>query len=141
MKKILGYKFRNPKLLDLALTTPAFAKQSVRKSKEHYEDLEKVGDALIGLLSIEKGYKKNKWSGKLHTYREIHVNNQLLAQVFDDANLFPYVQWSKGQHGDDQWEKSKELRGDIFEAVIGAIYLDGGYEKAKKIFWKFVKEK
>lgn len=122
----LGYNFKDKKLLKRALTHSSF-------SSENYERLEFLGDSILDFLVGEYFYKNCADSeGKLTVLRSHFVSENYLAQVFDLLNLQNDVILGKSYQG----EISKAIKGDVVEAILGGIYLDGGLEEAKKFINK-----
>jgi len=125
--EIFDYKFKKKKLLEQALVT------------ETNRKLEKLGDSIIGFLATEKGYFDVSIDN-LHDYRDNLVGNKNLAEIFDEIKLKDYFLWSGGQEGDEQWEKSIDLKGDCIEAIFGAIYVDSSLQKTRKVFLAFIEK-
>ena len=121
MKK-LNYEFKNKQLLKLALTHSS-------KSENNYQRLEFLGDSILDFLVGEYFYKNcNEGEGKLTVLRSHYVSENYLVKVFDKLQLSNDVILGKSYQG----EISKAIKGDIIESIIGAIYLDGGLEKARE---------
>ena len=121
MKK-LNYEFKNKELLLLALTHSS-------KSENNYQRLEFLGDSILDFLVGEYFYRNcNEGEGKLTVLRSHYVSENYLVKVFDKLKLDGDVILGKSYQG----EISKAIKGDIIEAIIGAIYLDGGLEKARE---------
>lgn len=121
MKK-LNYEFKNKQLLKLALTHSS-------KSENNYQRLEFLGDSILDFLVGEYFYRNcNEGEGKLTVLRSHYVSENYLVKVFDKLQLDNDVILGKSYQG----EISKAIKGDIIESIIGAIYLDGGLEKARE---------
>jgi len=120
--KKLNYEFKNKQLLKLALTHSS-------KSENNYQRLEFLGDSILDFLVGEYFYKNcNEGEGKLTVLRSHYVSENYLVKVFDKLQLSNDVILGKSYQG----EISKAIKGDIIESIIGAIYLDGGLEKARE---------
>lgn len=138
LEKNIGYSFKNIKLLDKALTHKSYAVE--RSIKYHNERLEFLGDSVIGLVVSEYLIKhfKDKNEGYLSKLKSHMVSSKNLYKWAEKINLEKYVKLSKS-------EKLSGVRGkhqivsDAFEALIAAVYLDSGFESAKKIIEKFLK--
>lgn len=118
----LNYNFKNKKLLDRALTHSS-------KSSQNYERLEFLGDSILDFLVGEYFYNNcSENEGKLTVLRSHYVSENYLAQVFDKLNLYDKVILGKSYQGDI----SKAIKADVVEAIIAAIYLDGGLTNSKK---------
>ena len=124
--KNLNYKFKDDSLLMLALTHSS-------KSEQNYERLEFLGDSILDFLVGEYLFLKcDGEEGKLSVLRSHYVSENYLSKIFDKLNLSKNVQLGKSYQG----EISKSIKGDVIEAIIAAIYLDGGLEKARKFIYK-----
>lgn len=122
----IGYKFKNPSLLKQALTHSSF-------SSENYERLEFLGDSILDFLVGEYFFKNCKESeGKLTVLRSHFVSENYLSCLFDKLELKNDVILGKSYQG----EISKAIKGDIIEAILAGIYLDGGLDEAKKFIEK-----
>ena len=118
----LGYDFKDKALLETALTHSS-------KSEKNYERLEFLGDSILDFLVGEYFFKNcSEKEGKLTVLRSHYVSENYLVTVFDKLKLEKDVKLGKSYQG----EISKAIKGDIVEAILGAIYLDGGLEQAKK---------
>lgn len=131
--EILGYTFANPALLGTALTTPAYRMMS--PDSEDNQRLEFLGDAVLGLLAADALYREcpDTPEGGL-TVRRCHmVSTGALCAAAQRHNLAPLLRRNKG---------AKELRpnshtlADAVEAILGAVWLDGGLEAARRVFNK-----
>ncbi len=119
--KNLNYKFKNQKLLERALTHSS-------KSSENYERLEFLGDSILDFLVAEYFYFNcDESEGKLTVLRSHYVSENYLVKIFDNLNLSNDIILGKSYQG----EISKAIKGDVVEAIIGAIYIDGGIKKVK----------
>lgn len=124
MKKI-SYKFKNPSLLERALTHSS-------RSEQNYERLEFLGDSILDFLVGEYFYLNcDDSEGKLSVLRSHYVSENYLSKVFDELELEKVVKLGKSCQG----EITKSIKGDVVEAVIAAIYLDGGLENAKNFIY------
>lgn len=125
----LNYKFANEKLLYQALTTPS----SHRSVKEHYQRLEFLGDAVLGLVIAQKLielYPEDN-EGSLAKKRSSLVNQQLLAKIAVELELGEALKLNTvAKYHPDRHNPA--ILADVLEAVIGAIYLDSNMEEAAK---------
>lgn len=125
LEKLIGYKFKDRNLLETALTHPSFS------SENSYERLEFLGDLILDAIVGVYLYKKYKESDEefLTNLKSAYVNKKNLKKIGDKISLLKFAKY-KG---------SKPTRTDRFlEAIIGAIYLDGGWQKAEKFIKKFI---
>jgi ribonuclease-3 len=126
----LGYNFRNADLLRLALTHPSVAHESGVAS-EHNQRLEFLGDAVLQLVLTQKLYEQFPASdeGALTKARAKLVNRDTLAEHARKLNLGAHLILSRGEEMHGGRERSGALA-DAFESLLGAIFLDGGFNAA-----------
>ena len=118
----LGYNFKDKNLLNRALTHSS-------KSSCNYERLEFLGDSILDFLVGEYFFNNcQEGEGKLTVLRSHYVSENYLSHLFDKLDLEDDVILGKSYKG----AISKAIKGDIVEAIIAAIYLDGGLSEAKK---------
>ncbi|MBO5394744.1 MAG: ribonuclease III [Clostridia bacterium] len=119
--KFLNYKFKDAGLIERAFTHSS-------KSEVNYERLEFLGDSILDFLVGEYFFKHCQESeGRLTVLRSQYVSENHLAKIFDQLKLTKYVKLGKSYQGDI----SKAIKADVVEAVLGALYLDGGLDQAK----------
>lgn len=137
--KKIGVSFRDSDLLRTAFTHRSYLNEHKRGEWEHNERLEFLGDAVLELVVTEFLYKKypNKPEGDLTLYRSALVNAVTLAGVADNLGMNDYMLLSKGEKKDIGRAREVILANAI-EALIGALYLDSGYEKASDFITRFV---
>jgi ribonuclease-3 len=126
----LGYNFRNADLLRLALTHPSVAHESGVAS-EHNQRLEFLGDAVLQLVLTQKLYEQFPASdeGALTKARAKLVNRDTLAEHARKLNLGAHLILSRGEEMHGGRKRSGALA-DAFESLLGAIFLDGGFNAA-----------
>ncbi|MFP4517441.1 MAG: ribonuclease III [Desulfovibrionales bacterium] len=129
LQDLIKYKFAQVKLLTQALTHSSFANE--RQEGEHNERLEFLGDAILDLyVSRELFFRfPDVDEGKLTRLRAGLVNAPTLAELARGLRLGDYLYLGKGEESQGGRERDS-LLADSLEALIGAIYLDGGYEAA-----------
>jgi ribonuclease-3 len=122
----LGHQFRDASLLQLALTHPSIAHEQ-NVPAPHYQRLEFLGDAVLGLVLSDALYQKfpNADEGLLTKSRARLVNAASLAAHGRALGLGAHLLLSRGEEMTGGRDRASALA-DAFEAVIGAIYLDGG---------------
>ena len=129
----LGHNFRNPDLLRLALTHPSVAhEQGV--PVQHNQRLEFLGDAVLQLVLTRVLYEKFPafGEGPLTKARAKLVNRRSLAEKGRHLGLGEYLILSRGEETHGGRERPSALA-DTYEAVLGAIFLDGGFEAAREM--------
>lgn len=137
-KRIL-YEFKDKELLKCALTHSSFANELKINKWENYQRLEFLGDAVLELVSSEFLYEGNTVmsEGKMSKTRASMVCEPALAYCARKISLGEMIFLGKGEESGGGRQRNSILS-DVFEAIIGAIYLDGGLEAAKKFIHKFV---
>lgn len=139
LEKRIGYCYKNKELLQQALTHSSFAnEQKINKSKD-YERLEFLGDAVLELVSSEFLFKTNPDmpEGKLTRLRASMVCEPALAFCARDLELHEYIRLGKGEEMTGGRHRDSIIS-DAMEAVIGSLYLDGGFETAQDFIHRFV---
>ena len=122
----INYTFKNPDLLKTALTHISLANEI---GCESYERLEFLGDAVLELVVSDYIFEYNHFdSGILTRLRAGLVSTNYLKQISEKLSLDKAVKKSKSLP-----TISDKTKADLFESVVGAVYLDSGYESAKKI--------
>ena len=138
-QEIIGYEFRDEQLLKQALTHSSYANEKHMKKLSDNERLEFLGDAVLELTSSEVIYEKypKLTEGQLTKLRASIVCEPTLANCTEEIDLGNYLYLGKGE---DQTggRKRKSILSDAMEAVIGAIYLDGGFANAKEFVMKYI---
>ena len=130
VEKIIDYKFKNKKILQKALTHSSYSNEHNVESNER---LEFLGDAVIEFIITEILYREFKGKeGDLSKIRALVVSERPLSETIDKLNLAKYL--IKGVGESKNVTQSKAIKCDMFEAIMGAIYLDGGIEYAKRFF-------
>lgn len=134
-----GYTFKNEELLKQALTHSSFANEQKINKFKNYERLEFLGDAVLELVSSEFLFMENKDmpEGQLTRLRASMVCEPALAYCARDIDLGSYILLGKGEEATGG-RKRDSITSDVMEAIIGAIYLDGGIEQAKRFINRYV---
>ena len=139
LEQIIGYTFQNKKLLRQALTHSSFANEKHMKKLSDNERLEFLGDAVLEVVSSEFLYKEHTDlpEGDLTKLRASIVCEPTLALCTREIDLGKYLYLGKGENLTGGRGR-KSILSDALEAVIGAIYLDGGFEPAKAFIHRFI---
>ena len=137
-EKNIHYTFNDKELLRTALTHSSYANEKKGKIRFN-ERLEFLGDAVLQLITSEKLFKENPNmpEGRMSKQRAALVCEDALAGYAHEINLGDYLNLGKGEETTGG-RKRPSILSDAFEAVIGAIFLDGGMEPAKKFVLHFV---
>lgn len=132
LEQRLGYNFKNAALLERALTHKSFANE-LKSPSEHNEKLEFLGDAVLDLVVGEFLYEKfpGDTEGGLSKKRASIVNEEVLSELAISMELNKYMQLGKGETLTGGALKPR-LVASSFEAIVGALFLDGGFEVTKE---------
>jgi ribonuclease-3 len=137
LEEKIGFVAEDKTLLRQSMVHRSYLNEHRDFELDHNERLEFLGDAVLELVSTE--YLYNNFSnpeGELTNFRSALVNGKMLAKVAGEVGLEEHLMMSKGEEK-DTGKARQYLLANAVEAVIGAIYLDQGYEPAKK----FITEK
>lgn len=136
LEKTIGFHFRDKNLLMQALTHRSAVRESKRTG--HNERLEFLGDAVLELAATEYLYHlSEKPEGELTNWRSALVQREHLAAVGRDIQLGRYLLLSRGEEASGGRDRPSTLANAI-EALIGAIYLDKGFDDAKHFCYQFI---
>lgn len=136
LEKIIGVKFRDKELLAQSLTHRSACKAGNEAGS--YERLEFLGDAVLELAVTEYLFAtSSKPEGELTNFRSALVQGEHLATVAKEIGLGDYLILSHGEETSGGRDKDSTLA-DALEALIGAMYLDQGIEKAKEFIDTFI---
>ena len=135
----IGYKFKNKNYLRQALSHSSFANEMRLSKLANNERLDFLGDAVLELMCSEYIFCNNSemHEGEMTKLRASIVCEPTLAMCAREINLGKYILLGKGEVSTGGRERDSILS-DAFEAVIGAIYLDGGFTSAKEFITRFV---
>ena len=138
-QKEIGYQFQNEHLLVQALTHSSYANEKHMKKLSDNERLEFLGDAVLEIISSDFLYKNypQKPEGELTKLRASIVCEPTLALCTEAIHLGDYLYLGNGEDLTGG-RKRKSILSDALEAVIGAIYLDGGFANAKEFVLKYI---
>ena len=134
----LGYTFRDKKLLENALTHSSYANENHTPGGSN-ERLEFLGDSILGMVTADFLYREhpNLPEGDLTRTRAALVCEESLVEVADRLDLGSYLRLGKGEDQGGGRERPS-IRADAVEAVLAAVFLDGGLVEAKKIIHRFI---
>lgn len=139
LQQSVGYKFKDERLLQRALTHTSYANECNEGHNKSNERLEFLGDSVLGIITAEHFYLnfKDLPEGELTKLRAATVCENSLSSFARQLGLGEYLLLGKGEMctgGSDR----PSILADAFEALTAAIYLDGGIEEAKKFVLKYV---
>lgn len=131
LQKQIGYSFKNAELLEIAFT------HSSTGAKNNYERLEFLGDRVLGLTVSETLYQKfpNEPEGHLAKRLSALVQGSFLAQISREMELGKHIIFSDAESASGGAENDNILA-DVFESMIGALYLDSNYETCRALIQK-----
>ena len=127
----LGYTFRDRRLLENALTHSSYANENHSPSGSN-ERLEFLGDSVLGMVTADFLYREHPDlpEGELTRKRAALVREESLVEVADRLDLGAYLKLGRGEdHGGGRQRPS--IRADAVEAVLAAVFLDGGLGESK----------
>ena len=144
MKKLeafLQYEFKNKQLLKNALTHSSFANEN-KPAGGSNERLEFLGDSVLSIIVAEHIFKnyKNLPEGELTKIRASLVCESALYEFSEELHLGDFLLLGKGE-AQNGGNRRPSILADAFEAVLAAIYLDGGIEPAKRHVLRFIDKK
>jgi ribonuclease-3 len=137
-QRVIGYKFNNIKLLDTALTCKSCAFEN--NEDNYYERMEFLGDSVLSAVVAEFLYVNYPEAdeGKLSKLKSHIVSTSNLSVWANEINLISFARIGKSRKLNKN-KKSENLLCDLFEALIGAIFLDGGgFDKTKAFVLNFL---
>lgn len=133
LEDVLGYEFQQPELLERALTHSSYANEH---HYESYERLEFLGDSILGMVVAEYLYRQSPSlpEGQLTKNRAALVREENLVLVSKRFGLETEIKVGRGEIK----EIKPSMLADVVEAVLAAVYLDGGIAPAKRIINDFI---
>lgn len=134
----LGFEFKDIDLLITALTHRSYVNEHKQSVKAHNERLEFLGDAVLELVASDFLYRNyDEPEGIMTAWRSALVRTESIGASGEELGYEPLVRLSKGEkHGSER--AHAVILADCFEAVIGAIYLDQGYDAARDFIAKHI---
>lgn len=137
IEKKLGYHFQDRNLLVIAFTHRSFINEYRELTESHNERLEFLGDSVLGLLIAERLYRErpNTPEGELSTLRSQLVQASACTHYLEKIDVGPYVLLGKGEQL-SQGRGRESIYANLFEAIIGAIFLDGGLKPASQFLFE-----
>ncbi len=139
LEKRIGYTFKNRDLLTQALTHSSFANEQRINCLGDYERLEFLGDAVLELVSsafLFSQVPKLK-EGQMTKLRSTYVCEPALAYCARDFELEKFIRLGKGEENTGGRGRDS-ITSDVVEAIIGAMYLDGGFDECSSFIHRFI---
>ena len=139
LQTTIGYTFKDPSLLEKALTHTSYANEAIQKGLESYERLEFLGDSILGFTTADYliGAFPELHEGELTKLRAELVCEASLAVTAQKLKLGDYLRLGKGEEAGGGRRRTSIIA-DVVEAVIAAIYLDGGLRAAKRFIYAHI---
>ena len=139
LQKSLNYKFKNDALLSQALTHSSYANEAKDPNSSN-ERLEFLGDSVLSIIVSDYIYKNYSIpEGELTKLRASLVCEKALFDFAKQINLGEFIKLGKGEQASGGASRPSILS-DAFEAVLAAMYLDGGIEPVRELVLRFVKD-
>ena len=138
LEKKIGFTFKNKDNLLQALTHRSYLNENPKWGQDHNERLEFLGDAVLELVVTEYLYKTYpNPEGEMTNWRAALVNAVMLARIATEFDLNDYILLSRGE-AKDTGRARQYILANAMESLIGAIYLDQGYDASEKFIKKFI---
>ncbi|MCA9341505.1 ribonuclease III [Candidatus Saccharibacteria bacterium] len=137
-RQVLGFEFADIQLLITALTHRSYVNEHKKSTSEHNERLEFLGDAVLELSVTDFLFKNySEPEGILTSWRAALVRTESIGAAGDKLGYAPLIRMSRGEkQGTDR--AKQQILANAFEAVIGAIYIEKGYQKADEFIIKHI---
>ena len=139
LMKALGVEFQNPDTLRQALVHRSYLNEHSSFPLDHNERLEFLGDAVLELVVTESLYNNYpNPEGEMTNWRAALVNGEKLADVALGLGVEPFLYLSRGERKDSGSKARRYIMANAMEAIIGAIYLDLGWDASKEFIERTV---
>jgi len=133
LQEIIGYRFVNHELLRQALVHRSYLNENPSFPLGHNERLEFLGDAVLELVVSDNLYRNYpNQEGDLTNWRASLVNAKSLSEVARKLDIDQFLLLSRGESKDKASKARQNIHANTVESIIGAMYLDGGIEPARK---------
>lgn len=133
IEKIIHYSFKNKDILKTAFTHSSYANEHNVASNQR---LEFLGDSILNFAVADYLYNNfNVEEGQMSKWRSKMVNSDNLAEIIESLELDQYIMLGKSF---GKQNPAKSIKEDLFESIVGAIYVDSSLEKAKRFIFRFI---
>jgi ribonuclease-3 len=134
LEKNLGYSFKSRDLIFEALTHRSFHHENPQQAPSYNERLEFLGDSVLALVIVEHVFHSDQrfTESEMSKIKSYLVRGALLSEIAAEIRLGGYLFLGKGEE-DTGGRRKRSILADALEAVFGALYLDGGYETARRV--------
>ncbi|MDI6745049.1 MAG: ribonuclease III [Thermodesulfovibrionales bacterium] len=142
LENSLAYHFKDKGLLLEAVTHKSFHHENPDKASSYNERLEFLGDSVLGLVVVEYLFKIEKYYSEaiMAKIKSYIVKEAVLSDAAESISLGAYLRLGKGEK-ETGGRGKKSILADAMEAVFGAIYIDGDYERARDAILRFLRER
>lgn len=142
LEQHIGYSFRDKNLLIEAITHKSYYHENPDKAENYNERLEFLGDSVLGFVIVEYLFLLNKKLAEsvMAKTKSYTAKEAVLFEVANSLSVGKYLRLGKGEEATGGRVK-RSLLADAVEAILGAVYLDGGYEKARELILKLFKKR
>ena len=139
IEKRIKYKFHNKSLLILAFKHKSYLNLTQEKAHYSNERIEFLGDAVLDLIVTEYLYKRfpTDNEGSLSQKKSVLVSRSVLGKIIQTLLLGQYLLLDRGEEKTGGKNRHSNLA-NLFESLLGAVYLDGGFEKAREFVYRFL---
>ena len=140
LQEKLNYSFNDTNLLEKSLTHSSYANEKYKNSADSNERLEFLGDSLLGMTValLIYNHKPRLTEGQMTKLRAELICERSLASIASELDLGSYMLLSRGEENGGGRSRPSMLA-DAFEAVLAAVYFDGGYEPVKRLISAYIK--
>jgi len=142
LEKTLCYHFKNKALFQEALTHKSYSHENPESAPGCNERLEFLGDSILGFVIVEYLFlSKNRFAESVMSKTKSYlVQESVLSEIAESLSLGRYLRLGKGEEATGGRTK-RSILADTIEALFGAVYLDGGYRKVRRLILKLFKER
>lgn len=139
LEEKLDYRFQRPELLEQALTHSSYANERLGGALMSNERLEFLGDSILGQVTADHLYREHPDlpEGDLTRLRAAMVCEEALAEVAKDWSLGEYLRLGRGEDQNGGRQRAS-IQADAVEAILAALYLDGGIAQARRTIRAFI---
>jgi len=141
-KEHLGFEFNDITLFITALTHKSYVNEHKNTKIVHNERLEFLGDAILELVTSDFLFRNfSEPEGIMTAWRSALVRTESICEASEEIGYVHLIRLSKGEKNSENGRSRLSIVADCFEAVTGAIYMDQGYEAAKRHIYKYILSK
>lgn len=142
LEQNIGYSFRDKNLLIEAITHKSYYHENPDKAESYNERLEFLGDSVLGFVIVEYLFLLNNklTESVMAKTKSYTVKEAVLFEVGNSLSVGKYLRLGKGEEATGGRVK-RSLLADAVEAILGAVYLDGGYEKVRELILRLFKKR